>query len=85
MRAHNPKLDDGLDAGDFIRPDEEIYDALADLCHERKWKDKLDFEVHGGEVTLRGNVRSKKRSEEIEVSIKDLPGVREVFNHLSVS
>ena len=86
MRARHLELDDGLDAGDFHRSDDDIRAELYELFHERKWTDRpLVYEVVGAEVKLKGKVESAGLLQEIEIAIKDLPGVKEVYNFLEVS
>jgi hypothetical protein len=82
MRARNLELDDGLDAGDFIRPDTEILDDIFDACEEQGLqRTGVDFEVAGAEVTIRGRA-DKQTGERLEQMLLDIPGVKLVKNLL---
>ena len=85
MRATHLELDDGLDAGDFHRSDDEIRNEVYELFNERHWTDqRINCDVVGGEVKLNGKISQADLREEVEAAIKDLPGVREVYNFLEV-
>jgi CBS domain-containing protein len=67
----------------FARPDDEI---RADVLHELKhmWisPEKVEVEVHRGEVTLRGTVDIPKLAEKVPAAIEAVPGVVSVTSEL---
>ena len=85
MRARALELDDGLDAGDFKRPDKEIAQEIFDAFQEEELDiTNFECEVAGAEVTMRGIAASSEARERMEDMIKDLPGVKEVSNLIEV-
>jgi len=83
LRATHLELDDGLDAGDFHRSDEEIRSEIFELLDERHWSDEsIEYVVSGAEVRLSGKVSKRELCQEVESAIRDLPGVKEVQNFL---
>ena len=86
MRATHLELDDGLDAADFHRSDDEIRNEVYELFNERRWTaEPIECDVAGGEVKLNGRISRRDLREEIEAAVKDLPGVREVYNFLELA
>lgn len=86
MRARMLELDDGLDAGDYKRPDNEIAIDLADaLERELRGPGELSFKVSGGEITVEGWLAGKEQIDNLETIALNVPGVKEVHNLVEVS
>ncbi|MFN8392517.1 MAG: BON domain-containing protein [Bdellovibrionota bacterium] len=86
MRAKNPELDDGIDAGDFKRPDEEILEDLLVACKEDDVSlEGIEFEVDAAVVTIRGKMSDRKSIEAVELTANSVPGVKTVQNQVELS
>ena len=86
MRAKNLQLDDGLDAGDYKRPDNEIAaNAVEAFKKQLTSPGELRFKVQGGELTIEGWIKSKDQFDSIETIALDIPGVKELHNFVEVS
>ena len=85
MRARSLELDDGLDAGDYRRPDNEIIVEAAEALESQLTEPaQLQFQVRGGELTIEGWISSKEQLEKIETAAQNVPGVKEVHNCLEL-
>ena len=82
MRARELQLDDGLDAGDFMRSDFEIRSQVEVALNECMAGNDIKVEVKEAEVTLRGHYARKLTKAEIEDLVLGIPGVRDVRNFL---
>lgn len=65
---------------------------LADKIHDKlspglfsKGHDQVTYEIYNGVVTLRGSVNTLKDKQEVEQTIKEIDGVRNVNNQIAVA
>ena len=64
--------------------DREIREALLAELKRQPWAPitQLDFEVRNGVVQLRGAITDERQREAVQVAAENIPGVREVVDHL---
>lgn len=85
MRAHRFELDEGLSAGDYFRPDEEILEeAYAALSAHGVPDETIRMRVRGAVVSVEGSVPSRTQRVQVESWLLDVPGVKDVQNLLEI-